>query len=320
MTERFVLKILEGVGMMRLFDLHCDTITECLEKGQSLEKNQLQLDLERGNQLGTWVQVFAFWLDTHYRGEEAYNHFLKQREVLLSEIKCHSDKIDLYHTGKDITEGKCSALMSVEGGHVLGGKIERIHDLKQLGISFLTLVWNEDNEIGCGAKGSDRGLTGFGREAIIELERNNIIVDISHLNEKGVDEVFKLAKKPLVATHSNSRAIHDNKRNLHDYQLKYLIENKGLCGFNFYPVFVNGKEDCAIEDFKRHLDHILVLGGENILSLGSDFDGAPMPSFLKGIDALYIFYGNVVKWYGKKIADKLFYENARQFTEKNIIV
>ncbi|MFZ2537738.1 MAG: membrane dipeptidase [Oscillospiraceae bacterium] len=305
---------------MLLFDLHCDTVTGCLESGRSLVKNEFQLDLERGNRLGTWVQVFAFWLDTKYCGDKAYDRFLEQRRLLVHEIERHSDKIELYHTGAEVTQGKCSALMAVEGGHVLGGKLERIDYLKQLGVSFLTLVWNEDNEIGCGAKGSDNGLTDFGREAVVELERNNIIIDISHLNQKGTDEVFHLAKKPLVATHSNSRAIHDIKRNLCDYQLKYLIDHNGLCGINYYPEFVNGMEDCTAEDFKRHLDHILELGGEDILALGSDFDGAPMPSFLNGIEALYIFYGNVVKWYGQKIADKLFYENARQFTEKNIIV
>ncbi|MEG0691509.1 MAG: membrane dipeptidase [Oscillospiraceae bacterium] len=305
---------------MRLFDLHCDTITECLDKGKSLVTNDLQLDLERGNQLGTWVQVFACWLDTKYVKEDAYNRFLQQRALLLHEIDNHPNQIGLYHTGTQVTQHKCLAILSVEGGHVLGGKLEHIQDLKELGVSFLTLVWNGDNEIGCGAKGSDRGLTSFGREAVAELENRNIIIDISHLNEKGTEDVFGLVKKPLVATHSNSRLIHDNKRNLYDEQIRYLIANDGLCGFNYYPVFVNGKEDCTIDEFKRHLDHILSIGGEDILSLGSDFDGASMPSFLKGIDSLYIFYGNVLKWYGEKVADKLFYENAKRFVDENIIV
>lgn len=305
---------------MRLFDLHCDTITECLDKEKSLAKNDLQLDLTRGNQLGTWVQVFAFWLDTRFVGEEAYRRFLAQRAFLLGELERHPDLVTLYHTGAKVQENKCSALMSVEGGHVLGGKLERIALLKQLGISFLTLVWNGDNELGCGTGGGDGGLTDFGRAAIAELERENIILDLSHLNQKGTEDVFRLAKKPLVATHSNSRFIWNHKRNLDDHQLQYLIENEGLCGFNYYPVFVNGEADCDLEAFKRHLDHLLVLGGEDILSLGSDFDGAAMPTFLKGIEALYMFYDSVVKWYGETIADKLFYENAKRFVDKNIIV
>lgn len=305
---------------MKLFDLHCDTVTGCLDSNKELYKNDIHLDLERGNKLGTWVQVFAFWLDTKYKKDDAYNRFLKQRGLLMDTIKNHPDMIELYHTGNKVKDGKCSALMAVEGGHVLGGKLERIKTLKELGISLLTLVWNCDNEIACGVKGSDKGLTDFGREAVAELERNNIIVDISHLNVKGIDEVFKIATKPIVATHSNSRFINEHKRNLHDYQLKYLIEHKGLCGINYFPEFINGKEDCTLDDFKRHIDHILTLGGEDILALGSDFDGAPMPTFLTGIDTLYILYNNVVKWYGKKLADKLFYDNARQFIENNVKV
>ena len=305
---------------MRLFDLHCDTVTGCLNTGKSLAENDLQLDLKRGNQLGTWVQVFACWLDTCYVGEEAYQRFLEQRALLLGEIEKFPNAIELFQTGKEVNANQCSAVLAVEGGHVLGGKIEHVKDLKQQGVSFLTLVWNDDNELGSGPYGSAKGLTTFGREVVAELEKQNIIIDISHLNEKGVADVFALATKPLVATHSNSRHVHEHKRNLDDTQLTYLIEYQGLCGINYYPAFVNGQEDCSLEDIKAHIEHILELGGEDILALGSDFDGAPMPSFLGGVDGLCTFYGNVVKWYGEKIADKLFYDNAKQFIDKNIIV
>lgn len=299
---------------MKIFDLHCDTVSACLANGKSLLENDLQLDLMRGKGFESWIQVFAFFVETKLGGsEDAYQHFLKQLSLFTRELEAHSDMLTLYEPNIATTPYKCNAILAIEGGHVLNSKLSRISELKKLGISILTLVWNGDNEIACGIGGSDSGITEFGKAAIAELEKNSITVDISHLNEKGIEDVFNLAKKPIVATHSNARNVHDTPRNLYDYQLKYLIENNGLCGFNFYPPFVTGNEDYTLDDMKRHLDHILSLGGENILAIGSDFDGASMPTFLRDITGLYSLYNNVVEWYGNQIADKIFYDNGSGF-------
>lgn len=303
---------------MRIFDLHCDTITECLRFNQSLYQNELHLDLKRGNQYQTWIQVFAFWINDCYRGERAYQQFLLQRELFLNELKNHPNEIELYHIGKEPSPHKCNAIMAVEGGHVLGGDIRKIEELSKMGITYLTLTWNADNEIGCGAQGSDDGLTPFGKEVVRELERCNMIVDVSHLNEAGFWDVCEIATKPIMATHSNARAVHDNKRNLRDSQLTFLIEQDGLCGLNFFTQFVNGTKDYTLDELKRHVDHVLCLGGEHILAIGSDFDGALMPKVLNGVQTLYILYENMVKWYGDTIANKVFYENAYCFYKRNL--
>lgn len=303
---------------MFLFDLHCDTITECLCKNQSLIKNSLYIDIERGVKFEKWIQTFAFWIDDTYRGEPAYQRYLSQREILNRAIENNIGTLCLYKGEKEITPYKCHVILAVEGGHVLGGKLSRIAELKSAGVSYLTLVWNSDNELGSGVLGSGNGLTPFGKEAVTELEKCNIIVDVSHLNELGFDDVCSIAKKPIIATHSNSRVIHDNKRNLLDYQLEYIIKHKGLCGINFYPVFVNGGDDCTYDDLVRHIDHILALGGEDILAIGSDFDGAKMPKILSGIDKMESFYEHLLKIYSSSMVDKIFYHNAKCFVEKNL--
>lgn len=303
-----------------LFDLHCDTITECKRLGKSLIHNDLHIDVDRGNQNDRWVQTFAFWLDDSYRGDSAYQHFLSQRDFLLGEIKANPQHLCLYHTGNEIKQNQCNVIMAVEGGHVLGGKLSRVEELKKLGVSYLTLVWNSDNEIGCGAQGSADGLTSFGKEVVREMERQGIIVDISHLNEAGFDDVCHIATKPIIATHSNARAICEHNRNLRDSQLEYLIQNKGLCGINLYPLFINGTMDCTFDDIIKHIEHILSLGGEHILAIGTDFDGAKMSTAINGIERLYSFYEYMLKWYDSNLLNKIFFENAKQFVDKNILI
>ena len=175
------------------------------------------------------------------------------------------------------------------------------------------------NELGSGALGGkDRGLTPFGKECVRELERNRIIIDISHLNDRGVDDVFHIAERPVAATHSNLRSVCGSPRNLTDSQFKEIVRRGGICGVNFYPPFVNGEKDYSLDSLRRHLERMLKLGGEGTVALGSDFDGASMPSFLKGIESLYTLYSAVVEWFGTELADRLFYKNAVEFTAKNL--
>lgn len=301
---------------INMFDLHCDTITKCLEKKCPLDQNDLHIDLTRGSYIQNWIQTFAFWIDDSYQGESAFNRFLSQYSLLQSEM----ERLGLNrYTGGEKSANRCNIIMAIEGGHVLGGDISKIAQLKEMGIFYLTLVWNSDNELGCGYMGGHTGLTDFGKAAVLELERSGITVDVSHLNESGFYDVCSIATKPILATHSNSWEVHKHPRNLKDDQLKYIIDNNGLCGINFYPLFVTGETDCTLDDLKKHIDHILTLGGEDVLAIGSDFDGAPMPTVLNDISKIGSFYIEAVNWYGRAIADKIFFENAKKFIDKKLI-
>lgn len=302
---------------MKAVDLHCDTLSVCLSRGGDLISNNFQLDVTRLCRQDGHIQVFACFLSDEWRGEAAYDYFLAQYAILKATIE-KSDLISWYGFDGKMQPHHCHALVSVEGGHAIHGDISLIPKLKELGISFFTLVWNGDNELGCGARGGSDGLTEIGRQAVMELQKEDIVVDVSHLNERGIDEVLYLAEKPIAATHSNSRSICENRRNLTDEQLKKLFSGKGICGLNYYPVFINGKDDCGLDDIRRHTDKMLALGGESCLALGSDFDGADMPSFLLNCSGLYILYENMVKWYGEAVADKIFYGNAQSFIDKNL--
>lgn len=304
----------------RVFDLHCDTLSRCLDTKELLFQNSGQLDGARI--YGTnapWVQTFACFIESGCRGEAAFQRFLSMQRLLCKTLESDPAHFALYSPGKEPKPAQCTAVLSVEGGTAIGGNICNIEAMADLGVRFFTLVWNGDNELAHGTGGEEKGLTPFGRDCLDELLRVGIVPDISHLNDFGIDDVFSQTDAPVIATHSNLRAVCSHPRNLTDAQFKELVRRRGLCGLNFYPLFVTGEkhDPYAYDALRRHLDRMLFLGGERIVALGSDFDGALMPPCLSSAERLVTLYEAVVKWYGESLADRLFYGNAADFMQKH---
>lgn len=299
---------------MRYFDLHCDTLFECVKQKCSLKENSLAIDLKRGGVFSDWVQTYGFWIPDTYRGQDAYDCFLRQY-TLFQDFLQTIEELDLYPKGGK-GKGQCSALLAVEGGAALHGDLRVIWDLKKKGIRLLTLTWNGENEIASGAL-SRGGLTSFGEKAVAELEKAAIVIDVSHLNEESFWDVYKKAKRPLIATHSNAHSVCPHPRNLKDDQIRAILETDGLIGLNFFGEFLyDQKEKNTYRMIARHIDYFLKLGCESHLAIGSDFDGAVMPEGLEGIEKIPAFYQYIEMQYGKRIAEKLFFENADRFFKK----
>lgn len=303
----------------RIFDLHCDTLSRCLDTGESLYQNGGQLDGARICGVNVpWVQTFACFIESECRGEAAFSRFLAMQRLFTETLESDPAHFVLYDPDKTPEKGVCTAVLSVEGGTAIGGDIRNIEVMASLGVRFFTLVWNGSNELAHGIGGEEKGLTPFGRDCLDELLRVGIVPDISHLNDFGIDDVFSQTDAPVIATHSNLRAVCSHPRNLTDGQFKELVHRKGLCGINFYPLFVTGgKQDpYAYDALHRHLDRMLSLGGEPVIALGSDFDGAVMPPCLNSVEKLVTLYDSVVEWYGESLADRLFYGNAASFMQR----
>jgi len=294
---------------MRLFDLHCDTVYECVCGNKSLSRNDLHLDLERGTRYSDWVQTFAFWVPDELPEEEQYA--LYQKELATFRAFEAADHRLTPFDGKP-KQGKCNYLLSVEGGGLLGDQPERLQNLKQDGITFLTLTWNRANRIGGGAL-SDQGLTPYGREVVALAEQSGLILDASHLNRTSFEGLCEVAKRPFVATHSNADAICPHPRNLTESQIKAITERGGLIGLNLYHAFISPEKDADIADFLRHIEYFLTAGAESSLAIGTDFDGATLPKWINGIEGLEILSGFVVKWFGETVCNRIFYENAARF-------
>ena len=152
----------------------------------------------------------------------------------------------------------------------------------------MLLTWNFRNLLADGAEEEHgAGLTDFGKQVVAEMNRLGMIVDVSHLCEASFQDVISLTSKPVIASHSNARAICDHVRNLNDYQLKAIAANGGVVGVNFYPKFLNNTDKASLDDVVRHIEHICSVTGENHIGIGADYDGIDFtPEGLEGAQCI----------------------------------
>ena len=138
-------------------------------------------------------------------------------------------------------------------------------------------------------------------------------MDVSHLNEPSFWELCDFAEKPFIATHSNAKAVCNHPRNLTDDQIIEIRNRKGLIGLNFYLDFLAERTPVIMQNLFQHIGHFLNLGCQDVLAIGSDFDGATVPEWLCGIETVANLYENMVEYYGRDIANKIYFENAQNF-------
>ncbi len=302
---------------MRLFDLHCDTLTVAMNARKSLAHNDLQLDFARGASYRPWIQTMAVFVPDTLRGDAAWDYFDRSARYLDGQLQTELPDVARCTDGASIRAvrdgGGQAVLLAVEGGAVLGGRLDRVAALAQRGVRMLTLTWNGADELGGGAA-EPGGLTPFGRDALKELRRYGILPDISHASDPLFWDVCRADDGPLVATHSNCRALCGHRRNLTDDQLRELIRRGGLIGLNLYPEFLTGGTDASFDDIYAHLMHICDLGGEALTAIGTDFDGADMPSELPDAAALaklaaYLRQRNLPE----SFIDGVFFDHAADF-------
>ncbi len=297
---------------MRFFDLHCDTITELEKKQGSLAFNDGHISLDRASFLTEYVQDFAIFIPDKYRGKDAVAYF--DRVYAYYRNQMNENGISEYADRKNT---KVKSILSVEGGAGMGGTIDGLHHLADCGVKLITLTWNGRNELASGCfDEEDIGLTLFGREAVREMENLKIAADVSHLSVKGFYDLADIAEKPFMASHScidivdNYKAKH---RNLTKEQVQIISEHKGVIGINLWKKLL-GNEDNSFEAVLRHMSEIIEVGGEDVVAMGTDFDGCDINPELAGIDkipALYDFLGN--HGFDEKLLDKIFFSNADRF-------
>ncbi len=308
---------------MRFFDLHCDTMTECFLHGKALKQNDLHISLEKAEALETYVQCYAVWIPDDLRGDKAFQRFLDIAGKLDAETQGNSSCLLQCKNPGDLAracrEKKSGAILTVENGAALGGKVENIQVFKRLGVKICTLTWNGENELGRGvlAPGSG-GLSAFGRQVVDGLEKAGILVDLSHASPELFDDVAAMATKPLVASHSNAKAVCGHPRNLTDRQFSIIKNSGGLAGLNFFKAFLHDcPEKASMLDVLRHAEHFLALGGEDCLAVGGDWDGAALPQDMAaGLGAVPELYELFLRHnYQESLLEKIFWKNAQRLFE-----
>lgn len=309
-------------NMYRVIDAHCDTVYELVTGGGNLAENSLCVSLNQLSQYGGYLQFFAAWIDD--AEPEPLSLALWLLDRMHREIKGHENIIELVLSAKDaqgvLERGKVGALLTVENGNCLEGELSNLKRFYDLGVRALTLTWNAANELADGImEPRGGGLTDFGKAVVAEMNRLGMMIDVSHLSEQGFWDVLSLTKQPIMASHSNARRVASHDRNLTDEQICALSQSGGVMGLNLYPAFLADHEGASISDCVRHIEHILAVGGEDCLGLGSDFDGfsAPMAEGLTcPADYIYLFEELKRLGYSDLQIEKLSYGNFLRFMQK----
>lgn len=324
----------------RIFDLHCDTLDRLAlhnaipEAGfmaedslvpahrmSSLADNAAHIDLTRmARAQYAWCQCFAAFIPDGLGEQGSLHVFNTVHSYFKEQLAQHAGLIEQVMDARDIRrivdEGRCAAMFTVEGGSFLGEELDRVYEAADLGVKMITLTWNDKNAIASGNKTTD-GLSFFGRDVVRTMEKRRVVVDVSHLNDRSFWEVLEVAERPLVASHSNSRKICAHPRNLTDDQFRAIVERGGLVGLNYCKRFLSEAGYVTHDDVLRHVDHLLELGGEHVLALGSDYDGCDVPEWLCPAEKVGNLYDLLSREFGQDIADAICFENACAFFERN---
>lgn len=196
-----------------------------------------------------------------------------------------------------MAEGRIAGVMHMEGAEAIGADLDALHVFHALGLRSLGPVWSRPTVFGHGVPfrfpgtpDIGPGLTEAGKALVRECNALKIVVDLSHLNEAGFDDVAAVSDAPLVASHSNAHVLSPGPRNLTDRQLAVIAERGGLVGLNFATFFLRedgrAAADCGWEPMLRHLDYLIEKLGEDHVGFGSDFDGCVVPEVLGDVAGL----------------------------------
>lgn len=300
-----------------MIDLHCDTIMQLLDHPDSgdLYRNTWKIDIEKLQKAHSKVQDFALFINL---GEtnDPYGRYEEMRNICTTQIHLYGEHIQhvlSYQDVKSVYEsGKIGALMSIEEGGVLGGDLDKLKQAYQDGVRLLTLTWNYPNGLGephCGEQ--HKKLTPKGIEFVEVMQDLGIIVDCSHLNDAGTEQLGDILDVPFVASHSNAREITAHTRNLPDNLIKLIANKGGVIGLNFAQSFLGTSPVSRIEDIVKHGLYLINKGGEDVVALGTDFDGIKPNTEIKDTSEMYRLY-DAFKEAGLSVeqCEKLFWKNA----------
>ena len=278
-----------------VFDFHCDTalalLGEDLNQAGSLRKNSLHIDLERARELGGYAQCFACFttpLMEEQRNLSPIVVFERELATVQREVDKNSDLISIAYTVEEIEEnraaGKMSAILTLEGTAGIGYDPALLEDLWAIGFRVSSLGWNEKNPL-TGSHITGGGLTDQGREYVREAQRLGMRIDVSHISDEGFWDIVKMTEAPILATHSNSRAVWNHSRNLTDDMFRAICETDGVAGYNACRDFTG--ENPNLDTVCDHILHFMEQdpSGRHI-ALGGDLDGVDsMPEGFEGVQS-----------------------------------
>lgn len=283
---------------MKVFDLHCDTLSELRRAemrgdGQTFAHNNGHIDLEKLEKGDYMLQCFAAFVNLAdpTPGADPLVTALEEIDVFKRMMEQYSDRIAPVYRPEDIRKnaeaGKISGMLTIEEAGCCKGSLGVLRRLQELGVRMMTLTWNYPNELaapnanpgGPLVANTETGLTERGFAFLEEMEKLHITADVSHLSDKGFWDIVNHSTRPFAASHSNCRALSPHNRNLTDEMIRALAEKGGIAGLNYCASFVDADSAhpklcrSTVERLAKHAAHFKQVGGIEVISLGSDFDG-----------------------------------------------
>jgi membrane dipeptidase len=278
-----------------VIDLHNDLIEHSIGEDYDWSTkhttNTKQTDIPRLIEGGIDVQFFAVWVSTD-GGSNFYTTGLAMINYFNQQISDDTAKIIQARTESEIDSlnalGKIAAIIGVEGGHTIENSIDKLINLYNLGMRYLTITWNNSTDWAVSSADSRTktvGLSDFGKQVIKTLDSLGVIIDVAHTGIKTIEDILVTTTNPIVSTHTGVYSLANNARNLTDDQIKAIADGGGVVGIVFYPYFLTNTSTAYISDIIKHIDYIVNLVGIDYVALGSDFDGigTTVPQDLKNV-------------------------------------
>ncbi|SKC86139.1 dipeptidase [Maledivibacter halophilus] len=274
-------KSLEILNRAFVVDMHMDIGIELEKQRKKGYTHVLNNDyLEEFKAGGVNLVIAAIFIENEDLPHKGLHLALRQVSAILKDIEeCKENFIfckDINDINKARKDKKIGIFISLEGLEPVEDDLELLNVFYKLGVRGMGLVWSRRNAVGDGCtfepvkRGAEGGLTEFGVKVLEFAKEKKMIVDISHLNDIGIEDVLKLSDYPIIASHSNAREIYNIKRNLTDDQLRKIASKGGIVGINAAKIIAGDKKTANMKDLFKHIDYIKNLIGSEHLGLGLD--------------------------------------------------
>ena len=299
------------------FDAHCDTVSRCEKRGCPMRGNDGQLDLLRLRAYRKAAQFFAIFHDSAKAPPDGmFAECQRQQALFARELAANTDIAAQCRNAAEVeranADGKVAALLSCEGAELLDCDPANLDWARAAGVRAVNLTWNHINGLaGSHRDAPERGLSDLGRAFVKRAQELDIFIDVSHCSDAAFWDLMDITQKPVLATHSNARAVCGHTRNLTDGMFRAITETGGVVGVNFYTAFVADEEAQTLDGVLRHFDHFLALGGAKHLALGADLDGCDaLAGGLRGVQDMPRLWDALrMHGYDDALLEDIFYNN-----------
>ncbi|HKU20681.1 MAG TPA: dipeptidase [Terriglobales bacterium] len=237
-----------------VIDTHADTpqrfVDEHFDIGSITPVSEGNVDLQKARQGNLGAEFFSIWVDPQTSAGHYTQRALDLIDSVYQQAARHPDQMVMAYSAEDIVRARTgphkrlAALMGLEGGHAIEGDIRVLRDFYRLGVRYMTLTWSNTNELGDSSGDINdpkvqhhNGLTPFGKQVVLEMNRLGMIVDISHVADKTFWDTIATTKAPVIASHSSARALVNAPRDMTDDMLRAVTRNGGVVDVNFYSAF-----------------------------------------------------------------------------------